>query len=153
MRSLCIYLPLSLSSNIPVHSYPAVFAVVALPLSVVRWTTAFGSGKHHMAAATFVVEVIYSLSGLLNVLLFRFTRSELLLPRDLSSKRQTLGTALGVVVTVTKSRHSEVYTSESPFQKMEGRQSSRVDQPIPLESLPETDCSGSFPASKHDSYH
>jgi hypothetical protein len=149
---LCICPPLSPCSNIPVYSYPAVFAVVALPLSVVRWTTAFGSGKHRMAAATFTVEIIYSLSGLLNVLLFLFTRSELLLPRNLSSKRQTLGTALGVVVTVTQSRHSEVYTAESSFQKAEGRQSSRVDQPTPLESLPETDCTGSFPAFKHNSY-
>jgi len=132
-------------------AYPVVFAVIALPLSVVRWSTAFGSAKHHMAAATFAVEVVYSLSGALNVLLFLFTRPELLLPRNLSSRRQALGAALGVMVTVTKSRHSEVYSQESSFPKIERRQKPRGDQPIPLESLTEVDDMGwDLPTTKHD---
>jgi hypothetical protein len=134
-------------------AYPVVFAVVALPLSVVRWTTAFGSGQHHLPAATFAVEIIYSLSGALNVLLFLFTRSELLLPRNLSNKRQELGMASGVTVSVTTSRHAEVYSRELSFSKAGGRQQPRGDQPIPLESLPETDdMAWHSPMSEHDSY-
>jgi hypothetical protein len=143
----------SLRSDICADSYPVVFAVVALPLSVVRWTTAFGSGQHHLPAATFAVEIIYSLSGALNVLLFLFTRSELLLPRNLSNKRQELGMASGVTVSVTTSRHSEVYSRELSCSKAGGRQQPRGDRPIPLESLPETDdMAWHSPMSEHDSY-
>jgi len=59
-----------------------VFAVTTLPLSVVRWKSGFGSISHHYHTATFVVEFFYSLSGAFNVLLFLFTRSDLLLPHN-----------------------------------------------------------------------
>jgi len=62
--------------------YPIVFAVTTLPLSVVRWKSGFGSSRHPFPTATFVVEFIYGLSGAFNVLLFLFTRSNLLVPRD-----------------------------------------------------------------------
>jgi hypothetical protein len=55
--------------------------VTTLPLSVVRWSSGFGSNRRRFAAATFVVSSIYGLSGALNVLLFLFTRADLLLPR------------------------------------------------------------------------
>jgi len=61
--------------------YPFVFIVTTLPLSVVRWSSGFGSNRRRFAAATFAVSSIYGLSGALNVLLFLFTRADLLLPR------------------------------------------------------------------------
>jgi len=72
-------------------AYPLVFAILALPLSVVRWRTGFGASGRQLPTATFVVEFIYSLSGTLNVLLFLFTRSDLLLPQNISSRRNRLG--------------------------------------------------------------
>lgn len=66
------------------HRYPIVFAVLALPYSVVRWKTHFSSAAHPLPAATFGVYVSFGLSGAFNVLLFLFTRRELLLPRNIN---------------------------------------------------------------------
>jgi hypothetical protein len=129
-----------MGSDIIVFSYPVVFAVTSLPLSVVRWSTAFGSStKHRLAAATFAVEIIYSLSGAFNVLLFLLTRSGLLLPRNLSSKKKTLGKALGTTVTAANSMQSEAYSRETSFSNAGGRQNSRGHQPTPLSPLPDAD--------------
>lgn len=63
-------------------SYPIVFTVLVLPLSIVRFKTSFSAGaadKHNIPdAATFAVQFIYSLSGAVNVALFLTTRSGLL---------------------------------------------------------------------------
>lgn len=67
-------------SDVAFCRYPIVFAVTTLPLSVVRWTSGFGSIRHKFSTATFVVESIYSLSGAVNVLLFLSTRPDILLP-------------------------------------------------------------------------
>jgi hypothetical protein len=64
--------------NIAYSSYPLVFAVITLPLSVVRFRSGFGSKRRHLATETFAVEFLYSLSGALNVLLVVFTRSDIL---------------------------------------------------------------------------
>ena len=71
-----------IGSDVAIYSYPVVFAVITLPLSAVRWSSGFGRKRHRLPTATFAVEFIYSLSGALNVLLFLFTRSNLLLPRN-----------------------------------------------------------------------
>ncbi|KIM87344.1 hypothetical protein PILCRDRAFT_85839 [Piloderma croceum F 1598] len=60
------------------RSYPLVFAVIALPISVVHWSSGFGSTLPHLATATFIFEFLYSLSGTLNVLLLVFAHSKLL---------------------------------------------------------------------------
>src|SRR5882762_2850089 len=69
-------------SDVAICSYPIVFAVTTLPISVVRWKSGFGSIRRQFPTETFIFEFIYSLSGALNVLLFLFTRSDLLLPRN-----------------------------------------------------------------------
>jgi hypothetical protein len=47
-------------------------------MSAVRWVSGFGSaGKTLPSVATLVVECIFSLSGLANVIIFLFTRSDL----------------------------------------------------------------------------
>jgi len=61
--------------------YPLAYALVVLPLTIIRWTifanpaktTTFPSGW------TFFAQIFFSLSGLVNVLLLRFTRPGLLL--------------------------------------------------------------------------
>ncbi|KAI0283560.1 hypothetical protein BC826DRAFT_1110128 [Russula brevipes] len=59
--------------------YPLVYTLTILPLSIVRYS-AFA--HHHIPqAATIFVDTIYLSSGLLNVLLFSFTRP-FLLPHD-----------------------------------------------------------------------
>ena len=70
------------SSDVAIYSYPFVFIMTTLPLSVVRWSSGFGSNRRNLAAATFAVTSIYGLAGALNVLLFLFTRLDLLLPRN-----------------------------------------------------------------------
>jgi len=64
--------------------------MVTLPLSVVRLRSGFGT---RLSSATFAVESIYSLSGLLNVALIPLTRSPLLLPRGTSRDRHGSGVA------------------------------------------------------------
>ncbi|KZP09505.1 hypothetical protein FIBSPDRAFT_679383, partial [Athelia psychrophila] len=59
-------------------AYPLVFALIVLPLSVVRWTSDFGTSKHKLVVLTFATQFLHSLSGAFNVLLFLFTRSGLL---------------------------------------------------------------------------
>ncbi|KAI0058574.1 hypothetical protein BV25DRAFT_1840948 [Artomyces pyxidatus] len=58
-------------------AYPAVYSVLVLPLSIVRWIT-FRTGSAP-SAATFVVIFLFSLSGACNVLLLLTTRPQLLL--------------------------------------------------------------------------
>ena len=84
--------------DVAVYSYPIVFAVTTLPLSVVRWKSGFGSSRRSYPTATFVVEFIYSLSGAFNVLLFLFTRADLLLPHN------RLGVAPGFIPPAVETR-------------------------------------------------
>jgi len=60
--------------------YPAVYIVTVFPISVVRWM-AF-SGKSVPFPATAFATVLFSSSGLLNVILFKFTRPTLMPNRD-----------------------------------------------------------------------
>jgi hypothetical protein len=133
--------------DINVLSYPIVFAVVALPLSVVRWTTGFGGTPRHMPAATFVVEFIYGLSGTLNVVLILVTRSPLLLPRDTSRDRNRLGVAPSISLPKINRGSSEVSRPDSSILEMGARNKS-----VPLEPLPgEGDIGWHLPSSKRDS--
>lgn len=59
-------------------SYPIVYFVLVTPISVVRWVSGFGTSQKILpSAATLATECIYSLSGLANVFIFLFTRSDL----------------------------------------------------------------------------
>jgi len=64
-------------------AYPLVYSILVLPLSAVRWLEFIqerhGGMDHVSSAATFAVASIYFLSGAANVLLFSFTRPNLLL--------------------------------------------------------------------------
>jgi len=89
-------------------AYPVVFIIVSLPLTIIRMETHFGSVRNlspNWTIATFVVESIYALSGAFNVLLFLFTRSDLLFPCNLSGREVTLG--MGVPVIFNKGPRSE----------------------------------------------
>jgi len=108
-------------SDVAIGSYPLVFAVTTLPLSVVRWRSGFGSTSRRMPTATFVVEFIYSLSGAVNVLLFLLTRPELLLPRNISSKRNKSGAAPGLAGSKTDGMNFTI-------SRLEARQRSRASQ-------------------------
>jgi hypothetical protein len=124
-------------SDVAVHRYPLVFAMVALPLSVVRWSTGFGGAEWNVPAATFAVECIYSLSGALNVLLFLFARSPLLLPRN----KAKAANRFGVAPTRTKSRFSEISCHDSAI----------LDQRVPLGSVPGDDLVLNLPTLGHGS--
>lgn len=127
------------------HSYPIVFAIVTLPLSVVRWRTGFGSTQRSLPTATFAVEIIYSLSGALNVLLFLITRSQLLLPRNLSAKRNRTGVAPSITLAEGKAEITELIVGG-----LEARQRQRGHEPVPLGSLPrEDDMDWRMPMAEH----
>ncbi|KZP07818.1 hypothetical protein FIBSPDRAFT_939300 [Athelia psychrophila] len=69
--------------SVKMIAYPIVFAILVLPLSVVRFRSGFGRGEHNVPnALTFTVQILYSLSGAVNVTLFLTTRSSLLLPKS-----------------------------------------------------------------------
>ena len=122
--------------------------MVALPLSVVRWRTGFGSTKRHMPTATFVVEFIYSLSPAFNVALILLTRSPLLLPRQASRERTNrLGVAPSVSVTKSRTHYSEVSRPDSMILETGTR-----DKPVPLVPLPgESDMEWHLPHDLQDS--
>jgi len=65
-------------AGISMIAYPVVYFILFIPISVVRWVSGFGSAPKALpSAATFAAEFIVSLSGLANVIIFLFTRSDL----------------------------------------------------------------------------
>ena len=118
------------------HSYPLVYSVIVLPLSVVRWITGFGTNAHQIpSVATFIVIFIYGLSGVLNAILFLLTRSELLLLGNASpAQRKGLGLAPGITLTVDKSRPSGATDTDSA--------KSQQQPPLPLGLKTDTEDGG-----------
>jgi hypothetical protein len=86
-------------SHSAVHRYPFVYAVVALPLIVVRFKTHFGNARNKLPTETLVVEFLFGFSGAFNVLLFLCTRPNLLLPRNMSSRRNKSRMVPSITVT------------------------------------------------------
>jgi hypothetical protein len=135
------------SDNIAVHSYPLVYSVIVLPLSVVRWITGFGTNPHQMSsAATIIVISIYSLSGALNAMLFLLTRSDLLLLGNASSAQSKgLGLAPGITLTVGTDRPSGVTDTDSTRSRTKSRQP-------PTGLAPDVEDEGwQLPTIEHDS--
>jgi len=71
----------------PFASYPLVYAAQILPLSAARWIGFVqenrGDRKNHVPpTAVIAVQVLHLMSGLANVLLFVYTRPNLLLFKD-----------------------------------------------------------------------
>jgi len=112
------------SDSTVMHSYPLVYSVIVLPLSIVRWITGFGTNPHHIpSAATFIVISIYSLSGAFNAMLFLLTRSDLLLLGNTSSvPGKGLGLAPGIPLTVGTDRPSGVTDTDSTKSRTKSRQ-------------------------------
>ena len=80
-------------------SYPFVYFMLVIPTSVVRWVSGFGSGgKVLPSAATLATECIYSLSGLANVFIFLFTRSDLFMEGGADSRGFRLNRSNGVAL-------------------------------------------------------
>ena len=83
----------SVSASLPVSTtylivrirYPVVYCVLILPLSVVRWIAfrqvATAGESHISAVAIFIVSILFSLSGVLNTVMFLLTRARFFLPR------------------------------------------------------------------------
>jgi hypothetical protein len=58
--------------------YPILYCMLVLPLSIVRWMD-FG-GAPTKAAATLTVIAVFGLSGVLNAMLYAFTRTRFFQP-------------------------------------------------------------------------
>ncbi|KIM80581.1 hypothetical protein PILCRDRAFT_526797 [Piloderma croceum F 1598] len=129
-------------------AYPLVFAIITLPTSVVRWVSDFGKKtSHNLTSATFAVEFLFSLSGAFNVALFLATRSDLLLPRNMSSKRNKTGMAPAIA-----SSESDTEVNDLVSSKSDTRQRERVSDPMTLGLLPGADDGGwHLPAPEEDS--
>ena len=68
-----------------------MYFILVIPLSVVRWVSGFGSSAKTLpSAATLAPEIIFSLSGLANVLIFLFTRSDLFMVGNTESRGHNL---------------------------------------------------------------
>jgi hypothetical protein len=64
------------------HRYPFVYSILVIPLSVVRWISFHQLAKgalHVPSAATLSVEVLFTLIGFVDVVLFFKTRRGILL--------------------------------------------------------------------------
>lgn len=71
----------ALGTNVDIpQSYPVVYIVTVSPIAVVRWM-AF-SHQNVPFAATAFASILFSSSGLFNVILYRFTRPKLMPHRD-----------------------------------------------------------------------
>jgi len=80
-------------------AYPFVYFMLVIPISVVRWVSGFGSGaKVVPSAASLATEFIYSLSGLANVFIFLFTRSDLFMEGGVDSRGFRLNGSNGVAL-------------------------------------------------------
>jgi len=77
--------------SISMIAYPVVYFILVIPTSVVRWVSGFGSSTKTLpSAATLATEVLFSLSGLGNVFIFLFTRSDLFMVGNTESKGHSL---------------------------------------------------------------
>lgn len=72
-------------------AYPVVYFILVIPTSVVRWVSGFGSATKTLpSAATLASECIFSLSGLANVIIYLFTRSDLFMVGNTESRGHSL---------------------------------------------------------------
>ena len=79
----------------PHNSYPLVYAAQILPLSVARWLgfvqENHGDKKNRVPSTVLIaVQVLHLMSGLANVLLFVYTRPNLLLFKDDDDRSENL---------------------------------------------------------------
>jgi hypothetical protein len=80
-------------------SYPFVYFMLVIPITLVRWVSGFGSGEKVLpSAASLATECIYSLSGLANVFIFLFTRSDLFMEGGADSRGFRLNRSNGVAL-------------------------------------------------------
>lgn len=69
--------------------YPALYTVTVLPIAIVRWESFLGGCVPW--AATVFADVVFASSGLFNVLLYSFTRPNLLPQRDRATSNSDHG--------------------------------------------------------------
>jgi hypothetical protein len=78
--------PVSITYLIVRLRYPMVYCVLILPLSIVRWITfrqvATAGESHISAVATFFVSILFTLSGVLNTVMYLLTRTWFFLPQQ-----------------------------------------------------------------------
>jgi len=73
--------------SISMIAYPVVYVILVIPISVVRWVSGFGSAEKMLpSAATLASECVFSLSGLANVFIFLFTRSDLFMVGNVETR-------------------------------------------------------------------
>ena len=96
---------------------------MVLPTVVARFISKFGSDADRLSSATtFAFEVLFSLSGAVNALLFVLTRSELLGLGNKSEKKLKLGIAPGVTLSEMKQRASDMEPTRSRSPRQNARQ-------------------------------
>ncbi|KAI0036176.1 hypothetical protein K488DRAFT_41622 [Vararia minispora EC-137] len=90
--------------------YPAIYSILILPVSVIRWVgfglEARGITDAIPGVATFVVDFTYSLSGAMNVILLLWTRPNLLLFGHVSGQRSDEESAIAIPKHISGSQSS-----------------------------------------------
>jgi hypothetical protein len=95
------------SSFLCVISYPVVYFILAIPISAVRWKSGFGSAAKSLpSAAPLATECLFSLSGLVNVFIFVFTRSDLFMASNTETKGHRL--TISALPSVNLSKYNDV---------------------------------------------
>ena len=99
------------------------YVIMVLPTVICRFISKFGSDTGRLSSAkTSVVEVLFSLSGAVNALLFVLTRSELLGLGNKSEKKHKLRIAPGVTLSEMKRRASDMESTRSRSSRQNVRQ-------------------------------
>ena len=96
-------------------SYPVVYSILIIPLTVLRCVGGFGTSPRHLpSAATLTAECIFSLSGLANVMIFLSTRSNLFMVDNTESSGHSLGRVAPPPPGVPEHNDEELPTARQP---------------------------------------
>lgn len=88
-------------------SYPFIYTVTTLPIAAARFSIFHGNGDVPFGVTVFA-DVLFSLSGFFNVLLFWFTRRSLLPRRDEEEARAPQQTVNTITISLqSRESHSE----------------------------------------------
>ena len=83
--SICSYHPGLLLTSV-LNSYPIIYTITTLPIAAARFSAFHGNGNVPFGVTVFA-DVLFSLSGFFNVMLFWFTRRSLLPKREEEGER------------------------------------------------------------------
>ncbi|TFK38107.1 hypothetical protein BDQ12DRAFT_683986 [Crucibulum laeve] len=132
--------------------YPAIYIFCVFPVGLVRWLK-FSGHDDIPPAATIFASILFSLSGLFNVILYKYTRPELVAGRSIelpseaelySDSYHMAHSTRGKKTGKSKHRHSHSYSHSEDLLRPVHKLGRLPERNVPG-SLPEEESQGYFP--------